>query len=167
MRPSGGGTTRDEALDGYCSREPTDPARLEWELAPVSLRLTLRLRMRITRETISDELAAGLMAGRYPDGDPPEVQGLLRILDGTCDKLGLPVRLEAGPRERRPAGDFEPYWIRLPFARATLSLYLVRGEFQWVLRDPGGEPPPRATALRPFMEMILSGTREWVRNGNR
>ncbi len=167
MPAKDGRITREEVLEGYCSREPTDAKRLDWELVPVSLRLILRLRVSITRENISEELIACLMALRYPDTDPPEVRGLVRVLDATCRALGLPYRLEAGPPGPQPAGHLEPYRFRLPFARATLSLYLVRGGFQWILRDVGSEPPPRATALRPFMEMILSGTREWVRSGNR
>lgn len=159
--------TREDVLEGYCSRAPTDPGRLDWELVPVSLRLIIRLRMHITRGNISEELIACLMALMYPDVDPPEVRGLIKVLDGTCKALGLAYRLEAGPPERQPAGHFEPYKLRLPFVRASLSLYIARGEFQWILRDLNAEPPPRATAIGPFSRMLLSGTQQWVRNGNR
>ncbi len=161
--------TREEVLGFFCQDTPTDPARLQWEPLFGLMKNTLRLRMNIVEANISEELIAAVIAFRYPAEDPPEVRGLVRVLDTACAALGIRYRLEAGPTEPQGAAvaAFEPYKLRLPFVRATLSLYIAPGEFQWVLRNAGKEPPPGAETLKRFEQVLLAGTQQWLQNGNR
>lgn len=132
-------------------------------------RNTLRLRMNITAANISDEMVEAYRTALYPEADVPEVRGLLQVLDSACSRAGVPVRLEAGTRQVNAGlvGFFEPHKIVLPFARARLMLAVAPAEFQWVLQNARKEKGAGAGRVEALQRELLTGTREWVRRGNR
>ena len=160
---------REDVLAVFTTDKPTDPDSLVWAPLLGFLGNTLRLRMNITEANLSQELFDAASTLRYPDMDPPEVRGLVRVLGAACTGAGFPYRLEAGPHEMQTGtiGFFEPYKFRLPFMRASLVLYIVPQEFQWVLKGAGKEPLPWSQRMAEFQRLIQVGTQQWLRNGNR
>ena len=169
MTPSVQHYGREDVLEVFTASARTNPDTLSWAPLLGFLGNTLRLRMNITEDNISQELFDAASTLRYPDMDPPEVRGLVRVLDAACTGAGIPYRLEAGPHEMQTGtiGFFEPYKFRLPFVRASLVLYIVPQEFQWVLKGAGKEPAPWSQRMPEFQRLIQVGTQQWVRNGNR
>ena len=160
---------REDVLHLFTAAARTDPDRLSWAPLLGILGNTLRLRMNITEDTLSQELFDAASTLRYPNVDPPEVRGLIRVLHAAGAGAGVPYRLEAGPHELQTGmvGFFEPYKIRLPFVRATLAMVIAPQEFQWILKNAAKEPAPWSERLPEFRRLIEIGTREWLRNGNR
>jgi hypothetical protein len=161
--------SREDLLGVFTTSEPTPPERLEWTPLMGLLKNYTRLRMNITEANASEELLDAAARARYPEDDVPEIRGLLRVLDDACRVAGVSYRLERGPREliRGMVGYFEPYKIRLPFAKAILELAIAPAEFQWVLRKSKNEPSENAARLEQLKASLLEGTRQWLRNGNR
>src|SRR2546428_13662461 len=117
---------REDVLAVFTTDKPTDPDSLAWAPLLGFLGNTLRLRMNITEGTLSQELFDAASTLRYPDMDPPEVRGLVRVLDRACTGAGIPYRLEAGPHEMptRTIGVFEPSQFPLPVLLASLVLLI-------------------------------------------
>lgn len=158
--------TRQEVVDWLLTTAPTKSDELEWK--PLLTRNIMRLRMNATPENASEELIDAYRTARYPDSDIPEIRGLLRVLEEVCRRAGLALALQPGTRELITGlvGYFEPHKIGLPFERATLSLTIAPGEFQWVVSGAKKERA-HASQLESLMRELLVGTREWLRQGNR
>jgi hypothetical protein len=161
--------SREDVLGVFTTPTPTIPEDLEWTPLIGLFKNYARLRMNITQANVSEELLGAWQRVRYPDEDVPEVRGLLRVFDDACRVAGLSHRLERGSREliRGMVGYFEPYKIRLPFAKATLSLTIAPAEFQWILSNSRKEPAGNVPKIEQLKASLLEGTRQWLRNGNR
>lgn len=161
--------TKEEVIPIFTSPTPTDPATLEW--APIAGLFggALRLRMRITEQTLSVELLDAIRHTRYPDADVPEVLGLRRVLGSAASRASIAVRLDPGPRDLQTGfvGYFQPFLVHWPFAKATLVMTIAPGEFQWNLGRAKKERGPDAERLEVFKKELLEGTRGWLRNLNR
>src|SRR3989442_8502982 len=127
MTPSLQPYGREDVLEVFTASARTNPDALSWAPLLGFLGNTLRLRMNITEGTLSQELFDAASTLRYPDMDPPEVRGLVRVLDSACTGAGIPYRLEAGPPEMQTGtiGFFEPDKVPLPFLRASPVLYIA------------------------------------------
>lgn len=161
--------TTEEVLAFFASGSPTDPVSLEWAPLAGLLGGPLRLRMTVTRTTISPEMVEAYRTAVYPPTDVPEVKGLLRVLEATCARAHVPYRLVPGRRDLQtgPVGFFEPHKIVLPFPRARLAMTIAPGEFQWVLTGAKKEKGVEAERLEALRAALLEQTREWLRRGNR
>ena len=161
--------TKEEVLPIFTSPTPTDPATLDWTPIAGIFGGTLRLRMRITDATLSPELLDAIRHTTYPDKDVPEVLGLRRVLEAAAARAGVSVRLEPGPRALQTGfvGFFQPFLVRWAFAKATLTMTIAPGEFQWNLGHARKERGRDAERLDVLKQSLLEGARAWLRNGSR
>ena len=161
--------SREETMEFLFDNEPTAPSILEWKPLAVLFKSTIRLRMNITKQNASLPLVDACRTFSYPSEAPPEVQGLLRVLDNACLKANVKYQLTKGARKLQEGlvGFFEPYIIQLPFKKARLSMTIAPGEFQWILKNIKKEKPPFANQLERLKHELLKETREWLRKGNR
>lgn len=149
--------------------KPTDPASLKWAPLFGLMGGYLRLRLNVTAHNASEELLEAYQKTELPDRELPEISGLLRAIERSCERAKLNCSFEKGPSglQEDIVSHYEPYKVKWELEKATLSLVIAPGEIQLILRKANKEPKPRADQLEIFKKSMLDSIREWLRRGNR